>query len=260
MKDLDYPKDARSIAISCGSTLGNTLASQGYSAGSELFDMHLGANGFGQVSQVQLYASGTSTLDYLSSPTNYYVKSRCNPSASSDNLGMTANPNNVLFAAAIPALFNKYFLFLETPCSYRGITVKNNNPLGLNMDHVQGCKRRDLPSIKKLFKDFESSSVTFNLDDANYKRSFCFMPTMSTLDINWEMNQTNVEKAIDLDAIVRNNQTPFASVYAPSQNFDGGKNLKHVEITPSMVTWLQGEMQIGETAGGAAVTLPNANT
>ena len=86
------------------------------------------------------------------------------------------------------------------------------------------------------------------------------MPTMSTLDINWEMNQTNVERAFSRREVLDNNLSPFSAIYAPSSDFDGGKNLKHVEITPSMVTWLQGEMQIGETEGGATVVLPNANT
>ena len=258
MVQLDYPKNARNIAIACGSTLGNALANQGYDAGSELFDMHNHASDFGQVTQLQLYANGPSNLNFASSNTGYYVLSRCNPNAGFQHLGMTANPNNVLFAGAIPATFNQWLIILGgTPCSYNGMVVRNINPSGINMDHVQGCKRRDFPSIKRLLKaKAEESSLDFNLEEATYKRGFCFMPTMSTLDLNWGMNQGNLESAIDLDQVVRQRQTPFANVYAPNGQRDGGRNLKHVEISQSMVTWLQAEMLTGETLGNQNITIP----
>jgi hypothetical protein len=259
MNQLGYPKDARNIAVACGSTLGNALANQGFNAGNELFDMNLEANSFGRVTQIQMHASGPSTLNPLSFQ-NPYVMSRCNPNIGLQRLGMNVSPNNILFSAAIPTSFNQWLLVLgATPCDYNGVIIRQNNTIGANMDHVQGCKRRDFPSIKRLFSDIAAvQGVNFNLEDATYKRSFCFMPTMSTLDINWEMNQTNMERAFERSDVL--SLSPFQAIYAPDRQFDNGKNLKHVEITSSMVTWLQGEMQIGETAGGATVVLPNANT
>jgi hypothetical protein len=262
MNDLGYPKDARNIAISCGSTLGNALANQGFQAGSELFDadVHVGSRRFGQV---QLYASGSSSTWSPQSGNDHYVKRRCHPDANFTDLDITdVNHSNVLFAGALPIstdAFFKHFLpdGTRTPCKYNGIVVRNTFLTGLNMDHVQGCKRNDFATIKRLLQGFATDNGTdLSLDGTTYQRSFCFMPTMSTLDINWDMTQANLEKEIDLDAIVRNNLTPFAKVYAPNGQRDGGKNLKHVEISQSMVTWLQTEMQIGETAGGAAIVLP----
>lgn len=258
LAELGYPKDCRNIAIACGSILGNSLANQGFSAGSELFDMHFHASSFGQVAQIQLYAQGSTNLDFASSHTGYYVMSRCNPNAGLSRLGMIASTNNLIFAGAVPANTNRYLLVTETPCSYNGVVVRNNSPFAPNFDHVQGCKRRDFPTLKRLFKGLAESSdadVNFNLEEATYKRSFCFMPTMSTLDLNWEMTQNNLERAFRRsEALVI---SPFKAIYAPDGQFDNGKNLKHVELTANMLSWLQSELQIGESAGGLAVTLPN---
>jgi Secretion system C-terminal sorting domain len=260
MNDLDYPKDARNIAVSCGSTLGNVLANQGYQSGSELFDAHINVASFGRVGQAQLYASGSSTWSPLTA-NDYYVMARCHPNLGFTRKGITTDRINVLFAAALPISTDAFLAGTpwgdRTPCEYNGIVVRNNNPTGLNMDHVQGCKRGDFPTVRRLLNGYASGNGgTLGIDEVTYQRSFCFMPTMSTLDIKWDMTQTNLERVIDLDAIVRNNLTPFAAIYAPSNDFENGKNLKHVEISQSMVTWLQSEMQIGEAAGGETITLP----
>jgi hypothetical protein len=244
MSGLDYPKKTRNIAISCGSSLGNAVKNQGYAAGDELLDVNVTLPGFGSVAQVQLHAQGhAGNLNFNSG--GYYVRKQCG--LTPILLPMVNSTTNVLLAVATPA--GK----ILPMCDYHGVVVRQYFPNSINLDHVPGSRRNDIAGLRQFIKSFAEKSLSIsNLQENTYRSGFSFMPTMSTLDINWPMTQANLETSFNPLDIVNQGLTPFAAVLAPTGN------LKHVEISPSMITWLQGQMLIGEAASGVLKTLPSA--
>ena len=247
MTSLGYPKNTRNIAISDGSVLASSV-NQGYEGGSELIDVNMAnPTALGNIfAQIQLYA-GAARLDHISTA---YVRSFC-PGTPGGGFVSRSMPmelrNSVIFAAAVPNL-------LALSCGYDAISVQVNRNMP-QLDHVAGCVRKDIATIKKILKSAEISSINVNLDDVNYRRRTCFMPTMSTLDLDWDMSNSNLSRDIDPNMVLQNRNTPFADFFAPGVGTTS-ENLKHVEIIPEMITWLQGQMAIGQALG--TVMLPNS--
>jgi hypothetical protein len=254
LKKYGYPKNTRNIAISDGSVLCATV-NQGYEKGSELIDAHFSVPGpaGGIVAQIQLYG-GVGQLDYNSSS---YIRTLCPFGQSSTPYVMRDISYNlredVIFAAALPA--NQGFGALT--CQYEAIVVQANNPNMPQFDNVAGCVRKDLATVKDVL-----SAVPFStIQQSTYRRRTAFMPTMSTLDLDWDLNNANTIRNIDKFTILQDKLSPFADFYAPgSQSGDNSANLKHVELTQKMVEWLQEQLITGATAGAATVPLPNATT
>jgi hypothetical protein len=103
-----------------------------------------------------------------------------------------------------------------------------------NWDNAPGCIRTDFKSIAALFKKklTNSSKKTECFIDANVEK-FTFMPTVSCLDINWPMDNTNMFRNIRVADVIKNKLTPFEDYYAPET-----ENLQHVQITTPMTSKL----------------------
>ena len=117
-------------------------------------------------------------------------------------------------------------------------------------DNAPGCMRGDLRGIRRLVNDGQTALTkatgglfTLAFPAAGFQPNFCFMPTMSTLDIrnpnnpnewNWDINPSILQNKIKDAKITQNQLTPFFDYYAPETG-----NLRHVEIDPLMREWIK---------------------
>lgn len=247
MNSLGYP-NTRNIAISCGSGQG---VDQGYDEDDLLyFGRHkLNIPGtsisFGTVFRSGIWAlnggatSGTWDLKYsapLCGVSGHWIL----PSED-DYLFVLAKPDNSIFLDCTTQL----------PYGYQSVAVRNTHNFP-HYDNAPGCYRYDLFDFGEAIDDELDSQPGTNLSflvPDRYQQTF--MPTMSTLDVNWQMTTTNMWRNLSNENIIANGLTPFEAYYAPAGN------IKHVEMDQGMIDWIIDQVTISEDV--VIDELPNAN-
>ncbi len=229
--DLGYPSTTRNIAIACGSELG---VGQGYGEGANQFNAHLYANehNFGSIFRMGLWSQNGGTADYV-------VRGMIDCFKYSNTL----DKSDLVFAAATPFDFNpcaEGVIQGRSPFRYHSVYVQMLETLP-PFDNTPGCYRSDLLALQDdLLGRLETLVGNENVDitveiPANRKKS-SFMPLISTLDINWPMDEEHLWKNVELEGLLENNLIPFESYYAPDIN------LKHVEMDSAMRVWVNTEL------------------
>jgi hypothetical protein len=248
MQGLGYPQDSRNVAISCGS---NTGANQGISSNGRLFEAGLDLG----VNPIQGICTGTGNLQ-LGFPFYTQLNTyRGGPPGVVDAFHITAcqhdeypYPERTLFAGFMPKSFIELGqpINVDVPCKLHYLTVVGN-PYSPNLDNASGCSRTDTRALRKSISELGVPVIATS-------DKFSFMPTMSTLDINWPMDDQHLVQEINLDEIIQSQNTPFSAVFAPSVN------LRHVELTPAMVTWLLNQLELGVSNSNFSLALGNGET
>jgi Secretion system C-terminal sorting domain len=126
----------------------------------------------------------------------------------------------------------------------------------VSADHVPGCTRGDIKDIEEAIVDgipgfMQRSFLTLNKASDN----FCFMPTVSTLDIQNPPNGffSNVRQLVGTFRNPNKQFTPFDAIF----ELDNSQNLPHVQITAGMVTWILEQCVIGFERGTNLTTVYN---
>ncbi len=251
MEALGYPQYCRNIAISCGSEIG---VDQGYNAGDKLYEASLFINEgvtlpWGNVFQFGIWGlnGGNSSMNIT------HATPSCGTPVKSNFTQRT------IFGSAFPRstiTCNEPFASTKSPYKYHGVKVMIPSDTEFpSYTNAPGCFRSDLFALKKdmielLTEKKENLDADIHAEIVNDRHQICFMPTMTALDINWEMTTENMWKNIEEADIIANNLTPFEAYYAPNEN------LKHVELDEPMASWVQNEFE--RTEFNLGTTLPNA--
>ncbi|NOT38747.1 MAG: T9SS type A sorting domain-containing protein [Saprospiraceae bacterium] len=240
MESLGFPSLTRNIAIADGSEIST---SQGYSPPSRYLRGMLTSDNWafkGDIFQLGISAVGGDTWN-----SRFDFKCECIGSGFKQ-----IEQDNIIFSAFNPEFEHLAGCDLYAPCNYYAYNIKAN-PSIIAMDHVSGGKRSgDINNIKKVITEkFEklkqtSDDLECTIDAAQANDNICFIPTMSALAIDWEMNNVNLNKNIYNSNIIDNKLTPFDAYYAPNSDRDGGLNLRHVELTQGMIDWLDEQMDL----------------
>ncbi|MEM9821272.1 MAG: T9SS type A sorting domain-containing protein [Bacteroidota bacterium] len=240
METLGYPNATRNIAISCGSKTG---IDQGYAAGDKLYHGQFEADVIENIADFgTAFRSGVWALNGGSTNGLWGVKFKsivpgCQPD---DGHWFLMNPNDLLFVMAKPNDDSNLWCDELFPYAYNSIAVKSQYDYP-HYDNAPGCYRYDLfdlaSEISEALKGEPGDDISY-LVSGKYQQ--CFMPTMSTLDIDWTMNTTGMWQDISAYDIIGTNKTPFEAYYAPDNN------LKHVEMDQGMIDWIVAQLDIAD--------------
>jgi hypothetical protein len=121
----------------------------------------------------------------------------------------------------------------------------NMQPNSTTADHVPGCTRGDIKDLADAIADGVPSQLKGYLTLNKASDNFCFMPTVSTLDIQNPTNGllTNVRSLIPDFKNPSRLVTPFSAIYEFPTN--DKQNLPHVQVTAPMVTWVLEQCETG---------------
>jgi hypothetical protein len=228
MSTLGYPKDARSIAISCGTNNGTKLPfADGAIMLKAAFDPNPNnavCNVNGNVFSAELAAIGGADigLDGL-----FFCNTQPGLSCSSFDLPPVSK---TLFKAYIPTGFD-VFLGNSVPSLFKMLTITDNGVLPA-FDNAPGCRRGDLFSIEDALSADPDNTIPV-VTNVGYTT---FMPTVSLMDLNWTMDNQNLIKPININDEISLGNTPFSAIYAPQEN------LRHIELTEEMTTWMLSQL------------------
>ncbi|MBK7811343.1 MAG: T9SS type A sorting domain-containing protein [Saprospiraceae bacterium] len=240
LKELGFPETTINLAIADGSEVAKN---QGYTLPNRLFRAVLSADNW--AFKGSMFQIGFSAVDGESWDSRYDYKCQC---IGSDH--NSKNQGNVIFSGFSPELPLEHLAGCNktVPCKMLASNFIANEAI-LKMDHVSGGKRiGDLSNIigivSKVFHNFKQEYGDLDcIIDAVNNDNICFIPTMSALDIDWELNNENLSKNIKEAIIVENGLTPFDAYYAPNKERDNEENFQHVELTQGMMDWLDDQMK-----------------
>lgn len=229
MAALGYPEQTRNISISCGSI---NAIDQGYGPNTVLYhaDLESTSSVFNEfVFQTEIRTIGGGVIN--SSVGN--VSNTCFPKHNDYPFGI-----NSIYVFAQPRTFKNCLGLVKLPRAYHSVGVISVGPFE-NFDNAPGCFRRDLVAVnREISKSLDAEAgggLEKHIDFLPEHKTQCFMPTMSTLDLDLEMNDANM--ALDLSTMDISTISPFDAYYAPV-----GYNLKHVEIDEQMKDWIINEL------------------
>lgn len=243
---LGYPQITRNVAISCGSRTGTP---QGVPEGGVLFEAGRDVG----VNRIAGYCNdpGNVQLGYA-----FYALMRAAKGGPPGSKGVfhisvceeaeyQYAPKTV-FAGFIPKSLIS-FSESDIPCAYVYLNATNllsNTP---NFENASGCSRTDIIGLKKAMDEV-------GVDVIASLGKFSFMPTISALDIQWPMDDEHLNMEFDPLALPNQGLTPFDAVYAEVEN------LRHIELTPDMVTFVIEQLNIGFAAANASLNLASGQT
>ncbi|HNL38681.1 MAG TPA: hypothetical protein PKH43_06100, partial [Saprospiraceae bacterium] len=248
MASLGYPHQTRNVAISCGSRAGNGLE---FNEGQTFLWARRSENppniSCGLEGDV-LWAD-IAALNGNSMTINKYLSF----SGGTGSWGCcTANfPGDpaTIFRGAIPIEYVQWaFSSVDPPRKSLMMRTfaEQNFP---SLDNAPGCKRGDLFSFEKLLRTY-GAEVPINLGYTT------FMPTLSTLDIQWPMDNEHLTMSFTESDLVDFNLTPFDAVWASPD-----VNLRHVELNADMTNWTLQQLALGlAQAGGGSLNLTAGQT
>jgi hypothetical protein len=250
MAGLGFPESTYNIAIADGNELGNN---QGYEAGAKVLYDKMDFD----VNEKSVFALGINTTNGATEYNDYVRLCR----GFTQTIEFTQD--NQIFVGIQPFNFSKILRFTplekELPCDYHAVTI-SASPDALKTDNSPGGKRQgDISdvhdAIDKLLTEKEGTARIKRLFYDKAHDKICFIPTMSALAIDWEYTNENLVKIIKDYDIIGKKLTPFNSYYAPNENRDNGQNFKHVELTQSMIDWLEQELE--KEAPSSDIILPH---
>jgi hypothetical protein len=218
---LGYPSIPRKVAVACGSANGLN-ANQGFLDGAFLLNGGktgwVPACGSGQEFgfDCQILASNGSQ-----SGTKKLVIVQPAPGVNYCCFEYPGAPKTI-FKAAYPIDFNNY-AGKQVPAEYLTLEVTSNG-IEPDFDSAPGCKRGDLASISKVIDDQQGNS-NISPSKANY---YCFIPTISALDVNWPMDNAHLFQDFDPKNSAFVQLTPFKATW--SNTSSDNKNLRHIEL------------------------------
>lgn len=251
LNSLGFPQMTYNIAIADGSEI---TTNQGYTPGIQYFRGILSRHHWtfdGNLFQLAFAPTG-GTSSWLN---RYDWKCVCITSGSEKN-----GAPNTIFSGYAPSYFN--FIYCptesEVPCEYNAVDITTQSDI-LELDHISGGNRSgDIAlieeSLMNSFADYKKKydHMHCTIDDV-VNDKICFIPTMSALDINWEITNDNLKREIKKEEIILNKLTPFHAYYSPNAERDGGTNYQHVELTQGMIDWLDTQLDQPKPAADYAV-------
>ncbi len=245
MATLGYPEKATNIAISDGSE-----KAVGIPSGTAPFN------------------AGSSMLDVAVNIGVPVITARLN--ALNGTFGVPNVPNRTIFNGKIPTCFN---LSTKKPTINLDLRFTLNQDLPA-FDNAPGCMRDDLRGIRRDIEGLQEwlndnlgqtlSNAILSFPAAGFQPNFCFMPTLSTLDVrnnqnpdewNWYKNPNILQKNLKDLEILKKQLTPFLDYYAPAAG-----NLRHVEVDATMRTWVNQFLKdVDKDDLNFSKTLPSSN-
>lgn len=236
---LGYPRMTRNVAISCGSHTGMEMGGNANfkARRHEFFNAQQFGSFGGDVASFEMTGfdggnlSISDLLAFISLPGNPPIPCNFEVPAIS----------NTLFLGAVPTDFWEFPIIqgvtIELPIGYTAYRVRALADYP-SLDNAPGCRRGDLLDIQHALLT-EDDNFTIDANDGYNS----FMPTISLLDIQWPMDDEHLTMSFDPnDAAWVEANTPFDAVFAPETN------LRHVELTPAMVTWTLEQLALGLAA------------
>ncbi|MBX2984833.1 MAG: T9SS type A sorting domain-containing protein [Bacteroidia bacterium] len=196
----NYPTLCRNIAIANGSRIGQDM---GFNPGDRLLSWHHRGWVVNYGVDVDIYALCGKEIDFGS---GYW--------------------DRIIFNGVI-----KSFIGIIGINWYSRTKLKPSNCV--STDHVPGGYREDIKSqagYQLIYKVFYLGKIK------TYNDKECFIPTISSLDINTSDYFYDIKGNIDPPEIPHPSLYPFQSYYAPDNN------QKHVYISPANIAWLVGEL------------------
>lgn len=247
MGGLGYPQTTRNVAISCGSSNGTKVAGNAY------FKTHWHENPPNIACSVQGDIISLESIGFdggsLSIPHILSFSGGAGGEWGCCTRSISPVSNSV-FLGMIPTGFEPWVFGGEDPpkiYTVFRVVATYDYP---SLDNAPGCKRGDLVTIEKEIREGSDNFVI----DANDKYS-SFMPTLSLLDIQWPMDDEHLIMPFEEDELVSQGLTPFDAVFAPTVN------LRHVELTSAMASWVLQQLALGlAEAQGAALILASGQT
>lgn len=230
---LGYPKMTRNVAISCGSYTGDGIGGNAY------FKARRHENPWNLICPIQGDVASFEMIGFdggnLSCPEmlTFYSSFPNEPLCCNFEIPAVAN---TLFLGAVPTQFFD-FGPSSLPFTYTSFRVRALADYP-SLDNAPGCRRGDLLDTQYALQK-EDNNFTIDANDGYNS----FMPTISLLDIQWPMDDEHLTMSFDPnDAAWVEANTPFDAVFAPETN------LRHVELTPAMVTWTLEQLALGLAA------------
>jgi hypothetical protein len=234
MKDLDYPKLTQNIAIVDGDVKGTNVA--GDPTASQPSGVPFPNNA--TILKVDASTFGT---PLISAQLN-----ALNGSFPTPPFPVPPLPNGTLFDGKIPNLC----VAASLPGSTYNVQFRRIQGLP-NFDNAPGCIRGDMRGLRRQLNDLQKDidDITGNFAQLSFpanqfQPNFCFMTTVSTLDIrnpnnpnqwNWYTNPNILGVKINELELrkINTHLTPFFDYYAPQ------KNIRHVEVDGEMRAWVK---------------------
>jgi hypothetical protein len=224
MAALGYPRQAQNIAIVDGNTSGKKMTGDNDAPFPDNASMM------------------NATPSLLGSPFLFNAQLF----ALNGSVNLPGSANGTFFKAKMPECF---YLSSNNPVQELQVSFKLNQSFP-NLDNAPGCIRGDFRGLRRMIN---SGQTTLNkktgglaniiFPAADFQPNFCFMPTVSTLDIrdpkdsnkwNWYVNPNILTDKIDSLKLLKVNThlTPFFDYYAPLES------LRHVEANSEMRAWV----------------------
>jgi hypothetical protein len=244
-ENLGYPRETRNVAISDGSL---DAVGQAFGAGANMLDFRVSSDLVLWLRGKVVASNGDNSLVHEIKSPNRLVSAAVLAGACTAALigglvlSWITGGGSVIAGLAICTVLGLLGGLGALPISFLEHTW-NMQPNSITADHVPGCTRGDIKDLAEKIDEGVPQVLQGFLTINKPSDNFCFMPTVSTLDIQNPPNGlfTNIRQLIPILNAPSKLITPFDRIY----NLIEPQNLPHVQITPGMVTWVLEECESG---------------